>query len=416
MNNLMKHMELTVVALIAAVSLTACGGGGGSSSTPTTVPNSATVFYAHSLIFRNHTTLAAGYNAFGQLGTDNLGNRTTPTAVKNGLFFGGVAAGSNHSVAFYNNSTVRSWGYNGFGQLGNNSTTYSSVPVKTTTTATTGGQQLSGVKEVAAGSMHSLARRNDGTVWAWGQNTYGQLGVPTTVTGQDGYSKIALPVEISGAPLKNIVAIAAYGHHSLALDSSGTVWAWGLNGSGQLGIDPVPTGALAVPTPVAGLSPNVIVAIAAGGASSYAIDTNGNLWAWGNAFNGQLGNGSTQDSYAPVQVLKGPGDPLTGVVKVSAGIQHCLAMLASGEVWAWGYNIYGQLGNNDTNKLDKSYAVRVVADAAGNPFTGATDIRAFGSSSMAQNSSGWYGWGDNAYGQLGTGNTGTLLVPAKSGF
>ncbi|HZV83196.1 MAG TPA: hypothetical protein VFF53_13615 [Geobacteraceae bacterium] len=421
MNNLLKHIALSVSVLSVTVSLTACGGG--SSSTPTTVPNSATVFYAHSLVFRNTTTglLSAGYNAFGQLGTGNLANRSTPGAVRDGLLFSGQAAGGNHSVAFFNNSTVRSWGYNGFGQLGNDSTTYSSVPVKTV--------NIRGVKAVAAGMQHSLALRNDDTVWAWGDNSYGQIGVEKCLdSGKTiAYCKIPVMVGEGIVPFNNISSIAAGYNHSL-VRANGKVWAWGSNSSGQLGLDRNQTGASA-PHKVDGL-PDGIIAIAAGGAFSYAVSADGKVWAWGNNDNGQLGNETPtdrlenkalEDSFTPVLVLTESGLPLDGVVQVSAGKQHGLARRSNGTVWAWGYNIFGQLGNNDKktdNKPpdDKHYAVQVVADATGTPFTGATDIRAFGSSSMARNGSGWFAWGDNAYGQLGTGSTGTLLLPVKSGF
>jgi alpha-tubulin suppressor-like RCC1 family protein len=411
MKNLTTSWVLALAALSLGTSLTACGGGS-SSSGPTSVPNSATVFYAHNLVFRNSTTYATGYNGFGQLGTGNLVNRMTFGAVKGGSSFGGFAIGGDHSVAFYNNSTVRTWGYNGFGQLGNDSTIFSNKPVKPADIAE--NVQLSGVTAVAAGALHSLALRSDGTVWAWGDNSMGQLGVPITSTA-DGkwYRKIPVPVSVSGAPLSGIVAIAANGNHALALDSFGTVWAWGMNIAGQVGIDPAITGALAVPTPVAGLPAGGIVAIAAGGATSYAIDTNGKLWAWGNNFNGQLGNGSTSNSYTPVQV---PGLP-DKVVQVSAGIQHVLVRLADTSVWAWGYDIYDQLGDNDKNKQDKLSPVRVVADEANTPFTNATDIRAFGSSSMARTAAGWFIWGDNTYGQLGTGGKGKVPLPTKlAGF
>jgi alpha-tubulin suppressor-like RCC1 family protein len=418
MNNLLKLVTLSLSVITMAVSLTACGGGGGSSAIPTTVPNSETVFYAHNVIFRNSTTVATGYNGFGQLGTGNLGSRVIPGVVKGKLTFNGVATGGNHTVAFMNNSTVHTWGSNIYGQLGTNSTTHSDIPVRTTTsTDKTEDLPLRGVIAVAAGSRHSLALRTDGTVWSWGENTYGQLGVPTSETPKDkgvSISKVAVPVKrSSGDPLNNIVAIAANGLFSVALDSAGTVYAWGLNGSGQIGIDPKTTGASAEPTLVPFPAGTVIVAIAAGGASGYAIDTDGTLWSWGNNFNGQLGDGTTTDTSIPVPVT------LTDkAVQVSGGIQHVLIRLADGSVWSCGYNIFGQLGNNDKTKKDRSTPVQVVANEGGGTFfSNATDIRAFGSSSMAKKDGKWYVWGDNTYGQLGTGGKGTIMVPVKmSGF
>lgn len=418
MNNHLKHIVLSFLLFFATVSLTACGSG--SSSTPTSVPNSLTVFYAHSLVFRNSTTLAAGYNGSGQLGTGNLEDHTSPVAVSGGHFFSGQSAGGNHSVAFFKYSTVRSWGDNRFGQLGTGTTTYSSLPVKTV--------NLSNVIEVAAGSQHTVALRNDGTVWAWGDNTSSQLGVPANTINSSGanistlgYSTTPVQVMVDGAPLSNIVAIAANGQHSLALDAFGNVWAWGLNLTGELGLEPASTGSLARPRVVGGL-PTGISAIAAGGGFNYALTVSGTVWAWGNNSNGQLGFVSLPDSsgkmisFTPVKLTV--NNDAVPVVQVSAGLQHGLLRLADGTVWSLGYNIYGQLGNN--TKIDSTVAapfmVRVL-DATGlTPFAGATDIRAFGSSSMAKKESGWYVWGDNTFGQLGTGSTGILLLPVKSGF
>lgn len=429
MINVSKYCLKAAVAIAMVALLSACGGDSNSTS-PTTVPNSVTVAYAHNLVFRNSTTLSTGYNAFGQLGTGNLANRNTAGYLSGNLPFTGAATGAVHSVAFFNISTVRSWGYNGFGQLGNNSTTYSSTPVSVfnTISSSTGKKtvNLSRVTAVAAGALHSLALRSDDTLWAWGNNGNGQLGVinPSPTVVKDGFSKE--PVRVGGgiAIFSNISSIAAGGHHSLAR-ADGKVWAWGLNGSGQLGIDPQITGASAIPNPVPGLPGTGVSAIAAGGAFNYALYTDGTVWAWGNNFDGQLGNGTsgqddiTKESvFIPAQVLTAAGilGLSTGspVVQIAAGIQHGLARLADRSVWAWGYNIFGQLGNN--GKAPSSFAVQVFKSASV-PFL-ATDIRAFGSSSMAKDIDGvWYAWGDNAYGQLGTGGGLTQLVPARmSGF
>jgi len=154
-----------------------------------------------------------------------------------------------------------------------------------------------------------------------------------------------------------------------------------------------------------------VSAIAAGGGFNYALGKDGHVYAWGANNNGQLGDGTTTQSFKPVQVLKASGVPLTGVVQVAAGIQHGLALLDDHTVWAWGYNFFGQLGNNNNN--DSSVAVQVVSDLSGTVLTGVTDIRAFGSSSMAKVGNVWYVWGDNTYGQLGNGSTGIVSLPVR---
>lgn len=416
MNNaLKKNMVFSLLMLLFLAALSACGS---SSSSPvaTTVPSSETIFYAHNLVFRNNSTLSTGYNGFGQLGTGDLAGRSVPGALNQYYRFSGFATGTNHSVAFFNNSTVRCWGYNGLGQLGNNSTTASFVPVKTVFKNNSGATfGLSGIKAVAAGGHHTLALRNDNTLWAWGSNDSGQLGA-----GGIGASPVAVEVKGStgGSPFSNISSIAANGKHSL-VRANGNVWAWGLNSRGQIGLDPAITGASADPKNLSGLYPaslSGISAVAAGGGFSYAVrEFDGAVWAWGRNVNGELGDGTTVSSFSPVQVKIDANNFLTGVVQVAAGLEHGLARLANGEVWAWGYNFFGQLGTG--KNFDSHYAVQVQLPLISGKPAVATDIRAFGSSSMALVGGVWYVWGDNSYGQLGVGNVLKLTVPQKmSGF
>lgn len=411
MNNILKkNMIFCLFILLAFATLSACGSGS-SSSTPTTVPNSETVFYAHNLVFRNSTTLSTGYNGFGSLGTGDLVGRSVPGPLVQYFPFTGFATGTNHSVAFINNSTVRCWGYNALGQLGNNSTAASLVPVNT---VFKNNSSLSGIKAVAAGGHHTLALKNDDTLWAWGSNDAGQLGV-----GGVGASPVAVKVKgLTGSPFSNISSIAANGKHSL-VRANGNVWAWGLNSRGQIGLDPAMTGASAAPLNLSSIYPDLqpgIAAIAAGGGFSYAVRANDKtVWAWGNNANGQLGNGTTVSSFSPVQVKIDAGSFLTGVVQVTAGIEHGLARLDNGTVWAWGYNFFGQLGIGKND--DSHFAVQVQLPLIlGNPAF-ASDIRAFGSSSMALVGGDWYVWGDNSFGQLGVATPLKITIPEKmSGF
>jgi alpha-tubulin suppressor-like RCC1 family protein len=387
MVNSARFFLLLIPALLLMAVLTACGGSN-LATDAATVPATATTFYSHNLLFRNSTTLSTGYNAFGQLGTGNLASRTEPGPLASYYPFAGLATGGDHSAAFINNSTVRCWGFNGYGQLGNNTTTFSSVPVK--------AGDISGVRAVAAGAFHTLALKNDGTLWAWGLNDAGQLGA-------DAITSSPVPKKIAAAPV-NIVAIAANAKHSLAL-ADGKVWAWGLNASGQLGIDQATFGTVPAPAVVAGLPVAGVSAIAAGGAFSYAVAKDGTLWSWGSNINGQLGNNTTVSSFRPVQVVKFDGSPLSGVIKAAAGIQHGLALLADGTVWAFGYNHFGQLGNNETP--DSPYAKQV------QQLSGVSEIRAFGSSSMAKANGIWFGWGDNTLGQLGLRQVGSIPLPQR---
>ena len=162
--------------------------------------------------------------------------------------------------------------------------------------------------------------RSDGTVWAWGADNRGQLGDGGTL----GYSDT--PVQVSG--LSNIVALCAGDDHSLALDVNGCVWAWGYNYEGQLGDGGTEIDS-DVPVMVAGLTN--LVAIAAGVSHSLALDNTGKLWAWGSDSAGQLGDGGSVGANLPIQILG-----LSNIVSVAAGSDASVALDGNGNVWQWG--------------------------------------------------------------------------------
>jgi alpha-tubulin suppressor-like RCC1 family protein len=227
---------------------------------------------------------------------------------------------------------------------------------------------------IAAGAHHTLALKPDGTVWAWGSNTSGQLGDGTD-------SQRNSPVQV----LTGIVAIAAGYEHSLAITSTGTLLAWGENGSGQLGNNS--TNDSWSPVPVGGGLTSV-VAIAGGNGCSFAIKSNGTLWVWGGYTIGQ--------SLLPTAF---PG--LTGVTRFVGGRSGGYALKTdgapSGRVWAWGINNRGQLGDGTTTN-------QLFAAVSGLPQ--ATSIGAGLEYAIAarQDSTLW-GWGNDADGQLGDGGS-----------
>lgn len=387
--------------------VTGCGSSS-SNGVSIVTPGGLQIFYAHNLVFKNSSTLlSSGYNGHGQLGNNSTTGRNLFGGLDKYYPFRGYAAGGNHSIAFTNNSSVvYSWGYNGFGVLGNGTIVNSSVPVRSGT--------LSGVKYVAAGAYHSVAA-SDNTVWAWGLNNYGQLGSSSVATPL-GYS--STPLRVTGStptPFSNISSVSANGYFTL-VRASGRVYAWGENLSGQLGL-PTTTLYSADPLTVNGISAS-IRDISAGSAFGLAVDSNGSLWSWGDNGLGQLGIGTKISSHIPSKVQTKSGD-LVNVSKCAGGFAHGLALLTDGTVWAWGYNAYGQIGNYidpATGKLGNSSVAIEVKGATGASLN-ATDIRAFGSSSMAKIGGVWYAWGDNTYGQLGIGSSVTTAIPTRlAGF
>jgi alpha-tubulin suppressor-like RCC1 family protein len=283
---------------------------------------------SHSLAVKSDgTAWAWGFNAYGQLGNGTTTNSSTPVEVSSLTGVTAIAGGSAHSLAAKSDGTAWAWGNNFSGQLGNGTTTNSTTPLQVS--------GLTGVTAIAGGFAHSLAAKSDGTVWGWGYNHYGQLGNGTNVNR-------TTPVQASGLSGVTAVASQAQANHSLALKSDGTVWAWGLNNYGQLG-NGTTNGSNPNPTAVQVSGVSGVSAIAAGASHSLALKTDGTVWAWGLNFSGQLGNGTTTNSSIPVQV-----SGLSEVTAIAAGSSHSLAVKSDGTAWAWGYNAWGQLGNGTT--------------------------------------------------------------------
>jgi hypothetical protein len=338
------------------------------------------------LIFYLVLASCGGSGGGGEGGEDGGGSACgVVTAVGPQTATPAVSAGNFHTVALRRDGTVWTWGENKDGQLGIGSTSDCSTPAQVT--------GLTDVNRIAAGYRHTLALKSDGTVWAWGDNSDGQLGDGTT-TDQTSPVPVKDPNDPTGF-LTGVTAIAAGESHTLALKSNGTVWAWGFNAYGQLG-----NGSLSsTPTlqPVQVLDLNDAVAIAAGKIHSVVLRGNGSVLAWGFNADGRLGNGSLTGGPEFGETTPVPVMSLTAVVALVAGDGHNLA-LQNGEVWSWGKNNKGQLGNGTTD-------TRIVPG----PVSNLTDVSAVAAGfnhSLAVKIGGTaWAWGDNFLGQLGVGIT-----------
>ncbi len=360
----------------------------------------------------------------------------TPMAVNDLSNVTSVSAGYAHTLAVSEGGSVMAWGLNSDGQLGVASSAGPEVceeaiwkkyePCSTNPVVVPG---LSGVRQVAAGGSHSLALLENGTVMAWGNNFYGQLGQGTTAGPEmcetPGYvdpvhSCSTSPIAVPG--LTGVVAVAAGADTSFALLENGTVLGWGLNefgdlGNGDAGVEPCGDGASRcnlTPTPASGLSH--VTAIASGRAHSLALLSDGTVMAWGSNNTGEIGDGSQQDAYVPVPVMG-----LTDVTAVAAGSNDSVALLADGTVDDWGDNSYGQLGVGTSTGPERCSlaAPSLPCSTAPVSVSGLTDVT--GISAGFEHDLALLGdgtveaWGYNEYGSLGTGTYGPEFCREAAG-
>ena len=303
-------------------------------------------FYHTVALKSDGTVWSWGWNQYGQLGDGTTNNRNTPVQVSGLTNVLAIAAGHWHTVALKNDGSVWVWGDNGNGQLGNGVFESGPHPMPTQSSGFSNGiaiaadrhhvaalkndgtvwtwgsnhkgqlgdgmwprypavdrratpspvNSMSDAIAIAAGEWHMVALKNDGTVWTWGFNQWGQLGDGTT-------NSRNTPVQVLG--LTNVLAIAAGVRHTVALKNDGSVWSWGHNSNGQLGNGIIDISPHPMPTQASGLRNGIAVAV--GGSHTVTLKSDGTVWAWGIGGSGELGDGTKTDRMTPVQVLGASG-------------------------------------------------------------------------------------------------------------
>jgi alpha-tubulin suppressor-like RCC1 family protein len=376
----------------------------------------------HNLVLRLDGTLWAwGSNSAGQLGRGSTADSGTPVAVSFGSGGGlteNMSGGRAHSLAARPDGTsgqaVWSWGENATQQLGiHGSTADRSSPVYA---VRADGSRIY-TKQLSGGGDHTVGINGSGKVLSWGSNLYGQLGYGVVDTTAPTYRSEPVLVRInSTTDLSNVVAVRAGRHHSLALTSGGMVYAWGRNNRLQLGNGTSDTASVPWARPVKryvdGVLQNLsgVIDIATGHGHSAALLDNGTVFAWGADDMGQLGNAGGADPDRTVAgAVYSNGVTLTGIVAIASGGNHLLALHGNGEVYAWGNNTYGQLGDGSTGTT-RFQAVKVLK-SSGVALGGVSEIAAGARHSIALANDQVHTWGDNAYGQLGKGTVGGAVAP-----
>ena len=379
-----------------------------------------------------------GRNEDGQLGSGNTANSGMPLRVADLGQAVAIASGGNHTCALNQNTQVVCWGRNEQGQLGIGTVGPGiSVPASV--------PQLVGVTALSAGTDHTCALADGGSVWCWGWNRFGQ-----TAAGAPGEKSFTLTPRLV-PNLVGVIAITAGGNHTCALQQNGRVRCWGDNYNGQLGVERSANASLDVRgSELVGF--DSVIQIATGGAHTCALQQRGNVRCWGWNRDGQLGTGTRtelEDFFEPAPIVG-----QSQVTSVALGDGHLCSVDQIGTVWCWGENDVGQLGigvignlgdfglpnevdaavntlsvdlgarhscallvttelncwgRNNLGQLGNSYAGDIADSVIPNFVVGMSNVSAYsagGDTSCAVSNGIVSCWGDNEYGQLGTATIG----------
>ena len=340
----------------------------------------------HTLALKNDGTLWTwGYNGSYDLGLNDGVYRSSPVQIGNLTTWSNISAIWTTSAAVKTDGTLWTWGANAYGQLGLNISSYKSSPTQVGT--------MTNWLKISAGNYAIFAIKTDGTLWSWGRNNYGQLGQNVVTT-----TYRSSPVQVGQDTNWSLLASGHGAPAKIAKKSDGTSWAWGGNQFGAIGDNTV----IDKSSPVQVLALRW-TSVSSGGGKSLAVKNDGTLWSWGINNYGQLGLGDAVSRSSPVQV-----GTLTNWSNVSSGQYHSLATKTDGSLWTWGYNVRGELGLGD--QIYRSSPVQVgalftwLSIAAGRYHTIAT-----------KTDGSLWSWGSSNYGQLGINISGYRSSPVQVG-
>jgi alpha-tubulin suppressor-like RCC1 family protein len=267
-----------------------------------------------------------GNNGSGQLGngSSKSGSSVAIPLQVSGAEWSNVSVGEYHVVGLQQDGTLWTWGDNSSDQLGDQN-------APSTGRASPGQVGTSQWLAVSAGSLHGCAIQSDRTLWCWGNNADGQLGDGTTIMRLD-------PTQVIGT---DWASVSAGLYHTCATKIDGSLWCWGDNSNGQLGFETTTNSSVSPAQITVGTA--TWVAVTAGQSHTCGLQSDKSLWCWGSNTDGQLGIGSNLPSNVPAAVAQG-----STWAMVSAGGAHTCAIDGNGALWCWGKNANGQLGISGT--------------------------------------------------------------------
>ncbi|OPH57176.1 hypothetical protein BC351_25230 [Paenibacillus ferrarius] len=366
---------------------------------------------AHTLALKKDGTVWSwGENTFGQLGDGTTMDRLAPVQVADLTHVSAISAGNFHSVVIKDDGTAWSFGDNTYGQLGDGTNTAQSKPVQVK-------GNIASVKSIASGAYHTLAIDQDGVVWAWGDNFFGELGY--------GYDQNRLNTPIMATSTNwHITQIAAGFDFSLALKDDGTVLTWGLINSDPASMYSAITTNMQdehkFPVLVIGL--DHVTRITAGNSHAVALKEDGSVYTWGDNTSGQLGVGTGYDGRTWNQTFPSQVNGLPEITNIGVGSNFTFAIGKDESLWAWGSNSYSQLGDETLNNqaspiqtlvrnwlnppvLQPGEGTVMIHDPKSQP------LAAGDSDTFVIHNNRVYGWGSNSFGQLGDGTRTAAPAP-----
>jgi alpha-tubulin suppressor-like RCC1 family protein len=300
-----------------------------------------------------------------------------------------IAAGGNVTCGIREGNTLWCWGAGAYGALGNGQTGNETLPAQVTKPATAGWTSIT------HGGGHGCAIRTGGSLWCWGYNGQGELGTGT--------GNVDTPHQVKSPATTGWTAVSAGPNQTCATRSDGTLWCWGYNGDGQLGIGT--TTRHNMPQQVTSPAATGWASVSAGFSYTCATRTDGSLWCWGDNLEGQLGDSTTANSTLPMQVAL---PAATGWATVAAGGNHTCATRTDSSLYCWGDNLYGEVGTGSTTAQFET-PQQVVSPAT----TGWASPVSGEFHTCARRGGDLYCWGANSSGQLGIGSTTGANVPER---